>query len=83
MAECNSKQNTVPLRVGVLLIKTNDSNAHIFGVEKDLNIQIHRGMHPDILQDFEAKHSSLTASSVQKIRKVFWLYHYLLYPKWA
>lgn len=83
MVECNSKQNTVPLRVGVLLTKTNDSNAHIFGAETNLNIQTHRGMHPDILQDFEAKQSSLTASSAQKLRKVFWLYYYLLYLKWA
>lgn len=53
----------MPLRVGVLFINTNDSNAPISGVEKDLNIQIHREMHLDILQDFEAEQSSLTASS--------------------
>lgn len=56
----------MPLRVGVLFINTNDSNAPISGVEKDLNIQIHREMHLDILQDFEAEQSSLTASSTQK-----------------
>lgn len=52
-------------------------NAHISGVEKDLNIQIHREMHLDTLQDFEAKQSSLTASSTQKTHKFFWLLLYL------
>lgn len=50
----------MPLRVGVLLIKTNDSDVDICGVEKDLNMQIHRGMHLDILQEFETQQPSLT-----------------------
>lgn len=60
----------MPLRVGDLFIKANDSNAHISEEKKDSNIQIHREMHLDILQDFEAKRSNLIASSIQKSTQV-------------
>lgn len=39
----------------------------------DLNIQIYKEMHLDIFQDSEAKQSSLTTSTTQKILEFFWL----------